>query len=412
MAFEDGQQPLIEGTEDRRHDPRAEGERFPAPASAGAEVPPPGSAGAPSAYGYGGYTGGGWGYPPSPNGSFPGYAADGAFLPPPRTAMHDLRPLSMGEILDRTFTLYRSRFWLFAGISALAAVVQVISAGAQMVGFHGMLRIPSPGTAPAQMSLALMHSFEAMVVSYAAALIYLLAASVTQAATAWALAEVYLGRAAEVSSAMRVAGRRWWMFVAIAFWQICSFVWLPLVIGLMAFGAAALLAARGGFGAAWVIVALLIFGVLGGFVFGVIRYLMNSLAIPASVVEGLPVRASMRRSKVLARGSKGRIFLLLLVVWAMYMVAGVLQAPLSLLWLRAPAESHVMAQAVILLIGFVAHTLAAPVMMIGLTLMYFDQRVRQEAFDLVMLLSESETEANAPGAAGTLAGEMGHADLR
>ena len=35
----------------------------------------------------------------------------------------ELRPLSLGEILDRIFALYRSRFWLFAGISMIAAAV-------------------------------------------------------------------------------------------------------------------------------------------------------------------------------------------------------------------------------------------------------------------------------------------------
>ena len=31
----------------------------------------------------------------------------------------ELRPLSVGEILDRTFTLYRGNFILFVGISAI-----------------------------------------------------------------------------------------------------------------------------------------------------------------------------------------------------------------------------------------------------------------------------------------------------
>src|ERR1700758_4224324 len=31
----------------------------------------------------------------------------------------DLRPLSLGEILDRTFTLYRRNFLLFLGITAI-----------------------------------------------------------------------------------------------------------------------------------------------------------------------------------------------------------------------------------------------------------------------------------------------------
>ena len=31
----------------------------------------------------------------------------------------ELRPLSLGELLDRTFTLYRRHFWLFVGIMAV-----------------------------------------------------------------------------------------------------------------------------------------------------------------------------------------------------------------------------------------------------------------------------------------------------
>jgi hypothetical protein len=33
-----------------------------------------------------------------------------------------LRPMSQGEILDRTFQIYRSRFWVFVGIAAVPAV--------------------------------------------------------------------------------------------------------------------------------------------------------------------------------------------------------------------------------------------------------------------------------------------------
>src|SRR5580704_2002490 len=31
----------------------------------------------------------------------------------------DIRPMSLGEVLDRTFQLYKNHFWLFAGITAL-----------------------------------------------------------------------------------------------------------------------------------------------------------------------------------------------------------------------------------------------------------------------------------------------------
>ena len=36
-------------------------------------------------------------------------------------AAYAMRPLSAGEILDRAFSIYRSRFWLFAGLASIAA---------------------------------------------------------------------------------------------------------------------------------------------------------------------------------------------------------------------------------------------------------------------------------------------------
>jgi hypothetical protein len=39
-----------------------------------------------------------------------------------------------------------------------------------------------------------------------------------------------------------------------------------------------------------------------------------------------------------------------------------------------------------LLVGFVGHAAVQPVLMIGLSLLYFDQRVRKEAFDLMMMM--------------------------
>ena len=38
-------------------------------------------------------------------------------------ATAELRPLSLGELLDRTFSYYRSHFWLFVGIMAISTAV-------------------------------------------------------------------------------------------------------------------------------------------------------------------------------------------------------------------------------------------------------------------------------------------------
>ena len=36
-----------------------------------------------------------------------------------------LRPMNLGEILDRTFQIYRSRFLVFVGIAALPAIAMM-----------------------------------------------------------------------------------------------------------------------------------------------------------------------------------------------------------------------------------------------------------------------------------------------
>jgi hypothetical protein len=135
----------------------------------------------------------------------------------------------------------------------------------------------------------------------------------------------------------------------------------------------------------------------GGVVYGTIAYIRNSLAVPSAVVEDTGVRSSMRRSKTLAAGTKGRIFLVILVAVALYTVAATVESPLLFLIGRHPDQEHIVAQGIVLVIGFVSQTLVSPVVTIGLTLVYFDQRVRREAFDLQMLLG---AEDPAPGLAG------------
>jgi len=294
-------------------------------------------------------------------------------LPP----IYDLRPLTTGEVLDRTFSVYRSRFWLFAGIAAISGAVQLVAQSSQMVFQHLALRRAG--------SASTIASVIVMVIVY---LLFFLAYSVTMAATAFAVSEVYLGRVTTIASSMRATIGRWYAYIAIALWQIGSFMWLPLLlvvpaVVMLRLGAPGL-KILGGF--------LVFVGVLGGFVGGYFFYLRNSLAVPAAVVERLSVRASMRRSKLLMPGAKAKIFLVGLISGCLYMVVGMVQAPLAFMMMLAMQKGHesVAAQAGTLLIGFIGHSVVMPVAMIGYTLVYFDQRVRKEAFDLVVLLGNEQ----------------------
>ena len=88
-------------------------------------------------------------------------------------------------------------------------------------------------------------------------------------------------------------------------------------------------------------------------------------------------------------GTLGRIFLLLLLLCALYIVVGAVQMPLVFLTLRMRSSQLVITQAIALFINFLAGSLLGPVGAIALCLFYIDQRVRKEAFDLEFLMDRT-----------------------
>ncbi len=307
-----------------------------------------------------------------------------------------LRPLTTGEVLDRAFSIYRAHFWLFAGLASLAGAFSLMLNALQLLVHH----------------VVVLHygfriaALEQQISAIAMMFLLLPVEAVVYAASVFALCEVYLGRGITAKAALQATIGRWARYVGIAMWQGWSAVWLVVVVAvpgvvLAAMGARSVgLAMLGGL--------ILFVGIIGGTVYGVIAYIRNSLGIPAALMEQTGVRASMRRSKTLAAGTKGRIFVVLLIALALYMVAGAIESPMLFFIARAPFQEHVIAQSAVLLIGFVGHTLVSPVALIGLTLVYFDQRVRMEAFDLVMLLGGSAptpVAAWAPAPAEAASGE-------
>ena len=291
-----------------------------------------------------------------------------------------LRPLSLGEILDRSFAVYRANFWLFVGIAALSSVVQLVANAVLLVIYKGF--IPRPKT-PFDLSYLVSGREIGGVIG---TLLFFLAAAVTQAATVWALSEVYLGRRTTIGDSIRAVVGRWLRFVGIALWQAWSVLWLPLVLVVPA--ALLMRKAQVGMAGAFTGGVLIFLGLTGGLVFGVIAFLRNSLAVQAAVVEELKVRKAMRRSKVLAAGAKGRIFVVYLIAWCLLIVVGMVEMPLAMIvgFGALKGERHVLLQVVILLVNFIAHSMVTPVLMIGLSLVYFDQRVRQDGLDLLLML--------------------------
>jgi hypothetical protein len=295
-------------------------------------------------------------------------------------AAYRLRPLSLGEILDRTFAVYRANFWLFVGIGSVSAVVQLVSNAIQLVMFGGI--VPNPQQIQLQLHRQLVGRQAGAGIT---GLLVFLVSMITQAATVWALSEVYLGRRATIGDSLRAVIGQWLRFLGIGLWQGWSAVWLLLVVagpGLF------LLLGPAAVRSPWIGGMLISLGIAGGVAYGVIAFLRNSLGVQAAVLERLTVRSAMRRSKTLARGAKGRIFVVFLITWCCFLVAGILEMPLTLMVVYGAmrGEQHIAAQAVMLVVSFVAYSAVMPVLMIGISLVYFDQRVRQDGLDLLLML--------------------------
>ena len=201
-----------------------------------------------------------------------------------------------------------------------------------------------------------------------------------------------------MGAALRAVRGHWVRYCLISLWQSWSGGWMFLLLI-----APVVLIPTLGIKLNGLVAVLMVF-VLASFVYGVIAYIRNSLAIPAAVMENLKVRASMRRSKVLVAGRKGRIFLLGLLMIALYVVAGVLQMPFALLILHSRSAEHVLVQVISLLVAFLCSSLIGPVAAIALCLFYIDERVRREAFDIEFLMNRNSTGAGA--AAGDATAEL------
>jgi hypothetical protein len=306
---------------------------------------------------------------------------------PAARAQFDLRPLSTGEVLDRTFQLYRSRFALFAGLAVLPAAVSVVTqsvrlwyAARQSVQIHTGINVyKAQGIS---VGLALVSS-----------IISLILYGITQAATTWAVSAVYLGEPATIKTAYQTAARHWFRYTLIVLRQIWAGFWLPVVListGLV------LQATRRGSGSANITAGSLYLLAFLSLFYAVWAYIRVSLAVPAAVIESLKVRASLKRSKHLLADRKFRILLLFVFLFALYLVVGAIQTPLAIFALRARGAQAFITHAISLSIGFATGTLVGPIGAIAICLFYIDERVRREGFDIEWMMTKL---APAPGPA-------------
>lgn len=313
---------------------------------------------------------------------------------PPPAQPPMLRPLSTGEILDRTLALYRRHFWLFVGIGSVPAAAVTLSTALRLMFLNNYVQFSGPTAGNPKAASQAVGAMALMQVEFLPALLLILAVyGISQAATVHVVQELVLGASLTAAEAYREIRSRWLRWTGIVLRQIWSVAWPMAVGGLLMVIALVLPGGVKAHPAAFVGLVLLGWLLLmAGVVLGVLNYLRVALAPAVSVIENLGVNASLRRSRALVAGRKGRIFLALLLVYALHMIAGGLQLPFVLLAGTMHGAQRILLLAADLLIAFVATALVSPVASIAMAMFYTDERVRREGYDIELLLQRSIAE--------------------
>jgi len=226
-----------------------------------------------------------------------------------------LRPSSLGEILDRTAQLYRSRFLVFLGISVLPVAVMVVLLC--LVGlvatWWGTAGAHSVSSGAGYILVALFFIGGLLV----ALPVLLAVTALASAAMSHAVASIHLGGTTTIRDAYKSVWPRGWRYIGLYLlrllvaWAVPIAVWLAL---LFLFGAGAAVArstGRGDLSTLMGLAAILASAVMIGY--GIWMLIRLSLAFPAAVVEQAGAWSAIMRSFALSQGSKGRILLLYLL---------------------------------------------------------------------------------------------------
>jgi len=311
-----------------------------------------------------------------------------------------LRPMSTSQVLDNTFSLYRQNFLLFVGVAMLPQVCLLFGRlGVLLIGL-------GPSTNP---TLRPTEAMAAAAASLMGALIVLALAlacyAVASAASVYAVSCRHLGYTITIQEAYRQIRPYILNALGVVFliflggFVVAFFLIFVIAIIAAAFG----IAGRGLLGSIGVVIAAVL-GMLGFVVMLLYASARISLAIPACVLERLGPVDAIRRSLALTRGSALRLVLVLFLTAAVYYgLALVFSIPYMIGLMRMFSSKNFTAITPYLMwqyVGdFIASSLASPLAGIAITLIYYDERVRKEAFDLqwmMVLLGRQSPEPAQP----------------
>jgi len=281
----------------------------------------------------------------------------------------DLRPMDLGEILDRTFRLYRAHFMTFF---LIMLTVQAISFLGSLTWQASLAPLqPSAGTAPHFPGISF------FVALFLSTVVTFLAAQVGIGTLTAAVSSIYLGEPIGITESL---GR------------------VRPVLGRL-------------LGATLVTSLIIVLGMVACIVPGFYFLLSYLLVGQVVVIEGLGPRAALRRSGELMRKKSDKGFfrnnimkasVILIIVFVLAAVAGgIVSLPFGIAQALTHDRSHPpsLLGPMHLLQGtltMIVQAAISPIGTIAMILFYYDIRIRKEGFDLQMLASSLGVEPVPP----------------
>jgi hypothetical protein len=272
-------------------------------------------------------------------------------MPPMTEPVPHLRPLGIGEILDVSLKIvWRNAGTLIRAVVFVVLPVQIISA---LLG-ASLTTSSSSTTFSFESDQTVSNSDVNAAIGYAVAVVILalISSTIANGACFRAVASAYLGERTG-----------WRESLAFAVKRFPSLLWITILTGLLA-----------------------LLGAIACIIPGIYLWVAFSVAVPAMMTEGVRGRKALGRSRRLVKNFWWRTFAVALLG---YILTGILSSVISGLILGLAAFNTSLDSTTGIVANVIAQTvskvLTTPFVAAFVTVLYFDLRVRKEAFDLQLL---------------------------
>ena len=298
-----------------------------------------------------------------------------------------LRPMNLGGILDRGVQVFRARYLVFFGLASMAGIAGLV--------FQLAIVFPKSATHGRSMGSGVVFASYAIAFISWLAIVYF--GPIVRASNCYAASKTNMGEPITIREAFGAFASKFWRLFGLELLQAIFAGWPMIIASFIAVILASPLATLGNAGIGFAIVYI-----LAG-IPSVVLYSRYALAFPATAVEGLAAGSAIDRSVRLSEGGRGRIFWGIVVSsvpsWMLtFGVSGLMEALKNGNALLA--SNPLLFAGINGVVALISALVFAPYGSIVLTLLYYDQRMRREGFDVERMMRAAGLDESAAVPAG------------